>query len=72
MSNFPSSFDTTWMYGHDLKELLDWISDQALEGYELKSLTATASPTTEFDSKTGKRIDMWRHHYVAVVQKPNA
>ena len=72
MSKSADSFNTSWMAGNDLGEILDWIGEQGLEGFELKSLTATTSPTTEFDSKTGKRIEMWRDRYVAVVQKPNA
>jgi len=71
MGHFAKSYDTSWMYGYDLDEILNWVGDKALEGFELKTLTATTAPSTEYDSKTGKLSDMWRAHYVAIVQKPN-
>lgn len=72
MSKSSNSFNTSWMAGSDLEEILDWIGEQGLEGFELKSLTATTAPNTEYHPKTGDQIEAWRTYYVAVVQRPTA
>lgn len=72
MSKFASSFDTSWRGMNDLEEITDWICNKGLEGFELKSLTATTNPNTEYDPETGDEIEVWRAYYVAVVQRPKA
>lgn len=71
MGEFVNSFNTCWTTRHDLDEILDWAGDKDLEGFELKTPTATTPLSTEYDRKTGKLHDMWRVHSVAIVQRPN-
>lgn len=70
MSRLAKSYSTSWMHGRDLDEILNWVGDKALEGFELKSMTATTAPQTTFDPRLGRQVEMWSAYYVAVVQKP--
>jgi len=71
MTYVVTSYQWAWKYatGEDgIKELLAWAGEMSENGWEMKSMTSSATPTTQA-TKSGM-MDVWSITVIAFMQRP--
>jgi len=70
MSHVVTSYQWAWRYasGENVDELLNWAGEMSKKGWELKSMTSSATPTTQ--ATKGGMMNVWSHTVFIFMQRP--